>query len=305
MNYLIARLILLAWLTTTFVSAVSVTPPVERTLTDEFERTTEVRVVGVTPTALEIVRVADGARFTLELKRLSEVDRLFAAELLKKIEDSRPLPETEWLNAVRRDFQVYDTAKKALVPLAADAYSKERIFVVAFVSGIGEPDTLFSRVYPPAPSGSVQKPDPAPVLWIVLSGDSEALGQAAESLPAGHAVLSLKARERAVDRGRPFRSRFAEDWYKRNQDKIGTGVFYLKPSDKEREELEGKLAKVMPSYWVLPAAGVFGLNEINYNLPVFSAIYRDGTPVKYRGVALNGPRPRVISVIRDRRAELE
>jgi hypothetical protein len=76
-------------------------------------------------------------------------------------------------------------------------------------------------------------------------------------------------------------------------------------SDQERDELAAKLAKIVPVYWFEPTAGIFSGMKNPPRSPLFGAFYRDGTPVKYKGVAVQGPRHEVMSMLRIHASQLE
>lgn len=290
-------------------AAVPVEPPVQRTITDQFERTTEVRVMGVTADAIEIVRDADRARFNIPLQKLSLADQEFAADLLKKKEVSKPLPDTEWLQAIRRDFQRYDAQKKQFLPLGADAYAHDAIIVVAFTLMHDPPrvfDPVVFRVLPNGDTVSAQTPDQAPVLWIFIRGELDDFHAAAQKLPERHAMISYVARERAKKLESPIRSLVMREWLKRNPappSPTPTG----RPIELSEEEFEGlrtKLLKIMPVYWFEPSSGSFG-TKTPTPFPLFAAFYRDGRPVMYNGAAVKGSRQQVMSVLRGRASSLE
>ncbi|GEM_PF-7025958 len=279
-------------------TAVPVEPPVQRTLTDQFERTTEARIVGVTVDAVEIIRDADRARFSIPLQKLSGTDQAFAAGLLKKIEAAKPLPDTEWLQAIRRDFQRYDADKKQFLPLGVDAFARDSILVVG-ITYIHIPESIFdSRVFRLLPNGdrvSMQIPDQAPVLWIVAGGELSDFHVAARKLPDGHGMLSHAARERAVKRAHPLWGKAVSEWLKRNPVR-GSGRIEL--PDQEAEALRLQVAKVLPVYWFEPLAGIYGGLATPSPMPVFCAFYRDGSPVQRNGAAIKGTRQQVMSLLR-------
>lgn len=296
---MIHRFTLLFVLLAPLTRAVTVLPPVERTITDEFERTMEVRVVGVTSDSLEFVRIADNARFTVPLGKLSKADQTFAGALLKKIERSRPLPDTPLIKAVRRDFQVFDAEKKRLVPLAADAYQGEPILVVAFTY-LHEP----SRAFEGGMRNQNPVADQAPVLWILLSGEPALFALASEKLPKDHAMISYDARQKALSQGDGVYQDYFTGWYSRNFKGEGPAPQF-NPSEKERAELTGKLARAMPPYWVDVSATFYLGNRGSRSYPQFIAVRRDGSPVKFRGADLTGSRQVVMQVLRDHSAELQ
>lgn len=274
-------------------------PPVERTIADEFERTMDVRIVGVTADSLEVVRTADNARFTLSLAKLSKADRDFAGSLLKKIELSRPLPDTPWLRSVRRDFEIFDATKKRLMPLPADAYAGHPIFVVAF-NYLHDPATAF-------PSGARRKDaveDQAPVLWIMLSGEPALFELAGENLPKDHAIISHEARQKAQNQGDAAYQEYFTAWYNRNS-RDGNLMPQFNPSEKERADLVFKLSKAMPPYWADVSVSFSLGGNGSRSFPQFYAVRRDGTPVKFRGTHLAGTRQVVMKVLRDNATELE
>lgn len=277
-------------------------PPVPRTLTDEFERTMDTRIVGVTSELIEVIRVADDARFSIPLRKLSEADRAFAAALLKKAIDSRPLPDTPMLKAVRRDFQIFDAAKKRLVPLEADAYSTTRIFVIAqnYLYETESPFVSRSRM---RNERDAALPDQAPVLWILLNGEAALFQLAAEKLPEGHALISYDAREAVVKKQQGIYADFVNAWFGRNRsDPFANQAF--NPSEKERADLGVKLKKVVPPYW--PDFNAYGVGtSTSRQYPWFKAVHRDGTPVRFRDAELSGSLKVVMTVLRDHASELE
>lgn len=295
------RPLLLFLLLAVLVRAEPVNPPIDRVVSDEFERTIDARIVGVTAETLEVVRVADQARFSLSIKKLSEADRVFAAALLKKIIESRPLPDTPLVTAIRRDFQVFDPVKKRLVAVDPKAYASTRIFVIG-VQHLYDPAYAFgSRT-----STRDAVPDQAPVLWISISGESTLFELAAEKLPSGHAMLGYKARENALNQGREVQADFINGWYKRNRTDPFDGTAQpFKPSDKERADFLIKLARIMPPYWTDYSAH-FDTGETGpRSYPRFVALRRDGEPVKFRGTPLAGSLKVVMTVLRDNASELE
>jgi hypothetical protein len=295
------RPLLLFLLLTLFVRAEPVNPPIERVLSDEFERTIDARIVGVTAETIEVVRVADQARFSLPLKKLSEADRVFAAALLKKIVESRPLPDTPLVAAIRRDFQVFDPAKKNLVPVDPKAYATARVFVIG-IQHLHDPEHAFaSRL-----NARDAIPDQAPVLWISVTSESSVFALSAEKLPDGHAILGYKAQENALAQGRAVQTEFMNGWFKRNRpDPFADGGMTFKPSDKERADLLMKLARAMPPYWTDYAANFDTGETGGRSYPRFVALHRDGTPVKFRGAPLAGTLKIVMTVLRDNASELE
>lgn len=277
-------------------------PPIPRTLTDEFERTMDTRVVGVTADSIEVIRVADDARFSIPLKKLSEADRAFAAGLLKKAIESRPLPDTPLVKAIRRDFHVFDPAKKRLVPVAPDAYAATRIFVVAqnYLYDTESPFTSRSRVRAERDAGVVEQ---APVLWVLLNGEHALFQLAAEKLPEGHALVGYDARESVIKKQQQVYSEFVTAWFGRNRSDAFSGQSF-NPSEKERADLALKLKKVVPPYW--PESNTYGMGSTTARqYPWFRAVHRDGAAVRFRGSDLSGSLKVVMTVLRDHADELE
>lgn len=293
--------LLIAMLLATGCAATPVSPPVERTLTDEFGRTTEVRVTGVTADAVEFMRLGDNTRFTLPVKKLSEADQAFAAELFKKIEDARPMPDTPWLIAVRKDFQAYNPERKLLDPLGPKAYARDKVFVVAFrylYDRFTFRDDVSDRARP--------FPDQAPILWIFFTGGERPLFELiGEKLPPGHAMLSYDVREKTMSRGQEVQEGFITDWFNRKRKDRGTAPLSFTPTEKERAELISKLAKVVPVYWSNVAISFPIGNSDSNSQEVYSAVRRDGTSIQFRGGPVIGTRQTVMRVLRDYAAELE
>ena len=296
------RPFLLFFLLALFVRAEPVNPPIDRVLSDEFERTIDARIIGVTADTIEVVRIADQARFSLPLKKLSEADRIFAAALLKKIVESRPLPDTPLVAAIRRDFQVFDAAKKRLVPVDPKSYATTRIFVIG-TEYLHDPAYAFGAN--PNISTRDSIPDQAPVLWISLNTESSVFELAAEKLPEGHALLGYKVQQNALTQGHEVQTEFINAWFKRNRpDPFAEGGAIFKPSDKERADFLVKLARTMPPYWTDYSAS-FDTGDEGRSYPRFVALHRDGAPVKFRGSPLAGTLKIVMTVLRDNAAELE
>ena len=295
------RPLLLFLLLALLVRAEPVNPPIDRVLSDEFERTIDARIVGVTAETIEVIRIADQARFTLSLKKMSEADQVFAAALLKKIIESRPLPDTPLVTSIRRDFQVFDPAKKRLVPVDPKSYASTRIFVIG-IQHLHDPAYAFG-------SRMITRdavPDQAPVLWISVAGESSVFELAAEKLPEGHAMLGYKAQENALNQGREVQTDFINGWYKRNRTDPfdGTGQLF-KPSEKERADFLIKLARAMPPYWTDYTAHFDTGDTSARSYPRFVALRRDGSPVKFRGTPLAGSLKVVMTVLRNNAAELQ
>lgn len=280
-------------------------PPIPRTLTDEFERTMDTRVVGVTPDSIEVIRVADDARFFIPLKKLSEADRTFAAALWKKALESRPLPETPMVKAIRRDFNVFDATKKRLVPLEHNAYATTRIFVIAQNYLNDLVDSPFVSRSPVRREQDATVTDQAPVIWVLLNGEPALFQLAADKLPEGHALIHYDVRELTMKKQREVYSEYVNAWFGRNRpDPFSTTSRSFEPSDKERAELISKLKKVTPPYW--PDFNWFGLHSSSSRqYPSFKAVHRDGTPVRFRGSELSGSHKVVMTVLRDHASELE
>lgn len=289
--------LLAAWASVT-VAAVPVEPPVQRMIMDQFERTTEVRVVGVTADALEVIRDADKARFSIPLQKLSAADQAFASGLLKKIEAAKPLPDTTWLQTIRRDFQRYDADKKQFLALGAEAFVRDPILVVGITDN-HVPESVFDsragRVLPSGERVAIEIRDEAPVLWILVGGELSDLHVAARKLPEGHAMLSHTARERALKRAIPLRTKAVSDWLKRNPVRESGRIEF---SDEETEQLRSQIARVQPDYWFEPLAGIYRGRATNTPMPVFGAFYRDGSPVLHNGAAIKGHRSQVMSLLR-------
>lgn len=275
-------------------------PAINRTLTDEFERTMETRVVGVTANAIDVIRVADQARFSIPLQKLSTEDRAFATALLKTIIESRPLPETPLVKAVNRDFQVFDATQKRLVPVESGAYASTRIFIIA-KNYLNDPDYVFSTSRRDR-EGQADKNTP-PVLWILLNGEAAMFQLAGEKLPAGHAVIGYEARENVVKQEQALQSEFVSSWYNRNRSGSSGGQAFT-PSEKERADFAIKLKKVLPPYWP-ESDNPYVASTVSRQYPWFKAIYRDGTPVRFRGSDLSGSLKVVTTVLREHAAELE
>jgi hypothetical protein len=275
--------------------------PVQRTLTDQFERTTEVSVVGVTADSIKVVRAADQARFSIALDKLSKGDQEFARKLLAENQRAEPLADTPWLQAIRRDFQIYDAAKNQFLSLPADLYAQEPILVVGF-TGIHDPSRVFdSRTGRILPSGEhVLSPpnDQAPILWILDGGKIADFHTAAQKLPEGHAMISYTVRENIEKRALPFRGEAVSKWLKQNPPKPDQTSRRVTLSDEERDALSAKVAKVTPVYWFEPLAGIFQGLETPLPMPLFGAFYRDGTPVKYQDAHVRGSRQQVMSMLR-------
>lgn len=279
--------------------AIPVSPSIEHTLTDEFGRTIAAQIIGVTADAVEFTRAGDKARFSLPIKKLSDEDKVFFAELLKKTEESRPLPDTPWLVAVRRDFQVFNPGIKRLVPLDPNTYGGTRIFVIA--------TTYLTDTSSPQKDGLNREPsmpDQAPVLWIYHRGERLLFEIIAEKLPPGHAMLSYEAREKAMQQGSPVYQAFTSAWFDQRRRDTPNGSMSFSPSDEERADLVKQLTQVMPIYWANIRA-TFYMMERGSSYPQCSAVRRDGTPVKFRGAPLTGSRQVVMKVLRDNAGELE
>ena len=294
--------------TIAFAYAIPVEPSVQRTLTDQFERTTEAMIVDVSADAIEIVRTADQARFSIALNHLSKADQEFAAKLLANIQLSEPLPDTAWLQAIRSDFQMYDAPKKQFIPLSTDVYARDRILVVAFTH-IYDPDKVFDsrigRVLPNGEHVSIPPKDVAPVLWILDGGKLADFHTVAQKLPEGHAMISFIVRERIEKRGHPLWGEAVSKWIKQNPAIPGQTSRSITLSDDERDALTAKLSKVVPVYWFEPSACIFAGMKNPPQMPLFGAFYRDGTPVKYNGIPVRGPRHEVMSVLRGHASQLE
>ena len=138
----------------------------------------------------------------------------------------------------------------------------------------------------------------------MLSGEPTLFELAGEKLPEGHAIISYKARDLALEQGQRVQSDFISAWYKRNRrDTFDSQPF--KPSDKERADFLLKLSKAMPPYWT-EYAGSFDTGDTSpRSYPRFVALRRDGSPVRFRGADLAGSLRVVMTVLRDNAAELE
>jgi hypothetical protein len=278
-----------------------VNPPVERVLTDEFDRKVESRIVGVSADQVEIIRSADGARFSVPLATLSESDRVFAADLLRKAGESRSLADTPFITAVLREFQVFDPIKRRLVPVAAETYASTRIFVIG-LQNLYDP----ARAYAVGSVGVSGIPDQAPVLWISTTDEPSLFELVAGKIPQGHATLGFKKQLELMAEGRRA---YREYWDISNGSSSAPDRKRPTPisQEKARADFLSKLDALAPPYWPnfrwqfdpeTRAASSF-------SLPRFYALRRDGTPVKFRGVPLAGSHVVVMTALRDNAAELE
>ncbi len=71
------------------------------------------------------------ARFTLPFDRLSEQDQTYLAELHRQLMASLPLPDTEFLKLVRKDFVCAAADRKKTEPLPSNAFAKDRWLLLA------------------------------------------------------------------------------------------------------------------------------------------------------------------------------
>lgn len=286
-------------LATCTASALPVQPPVERELTAADGRTMRARVVGVTETAIEFVRNEDAARFTLPLERLSLGDRDFATDLHKRLVAAQPLPDTPFLQAVRKDFLRAVPDGKKMVPLAASDFASAPRLLLA--------------VYPYAPPTAslwtgrnleglnIQE---LPVLWMFSSADKLQISLLAETLPAAHAVLSYEAMAPAVARADEIVGKESSDAYRRRPPKDGE-VWYLFTNEEDESAFEKKLLAKLPPYWPCMPRNSFNQLRRHQAAPYVFLVERDGRPTLFRDVPVSGNLATVVKVLREHADELK
>lgn len=281
------------------LSALPVHPPIERELIADDGRTLQARVVGVTESGLELVRSADQARFSLELNRLSEADRTFATELHARLLATQTLPDTKFLQTLRKDFLKASPDRKKLIPLAPTDYASAPRFLLALdpsyrggYGGWGQKHLLKLEI------------DEFPVFWMLSAADKLQLALASETLPEGHAVLSFEAMAPALTQTRELMGKQIDEGYRRNPAKDGE-VWYLFATVEEEMAFESKLLAKLPPYWPGFPQTTFNVRRRDQPFPYVVLVERDGRPTLFRGVPVSGSFATVAKVLREHASELQ
>lgn len=100
--------------------------PVDYTLADPSGGALPIKITEISDTQLSFLRLRDGARFSLPLDQLSATDRDFAQRTLAELRAKIVLPETPWLQAVRKDFQSFHADTRRLGPVPAQEFAHDR-----------------------------------------------------------------------------------------------------------------------------------------------------------------------------------
>jgi hypothetical protein len=283
-----------------FLFAEPVAPPIARVLTDEFGRTIDARILEVTPDTIEFVREADRTRFKLPLKSLSASDQLFASDLLQKIIRERPLPDTPLVAAIRRDFRIFDPAKRVLVSVPSNAYAQTRFFVIG-THPVSELDAAVRDRRLPVKPFSEQ----VAILWITITGEATLFELLAERMPPGHATIAFAVQQTAIEETRPAQEAFLIARNGTGNDPFASPARPANSLQKDRELFFVKLRRILPAYWTDYSANFYTGESRGFATPRFVVLRRDGIPVKFRGAPLSGSLEVVATVLREHTPELE
>lgn len=278
--------------------------PVEHTLTDAAGRSLDVRITGVSETALAVVRLSDNASFDIPLDKLSPAARELAARLLQTARANPVLPDTPWLAEVRRDFRIFDPARKRLAPPPASFGATQRWFILS----VGYNASSFP-VKKDSSRRSLKKHDPARACLLWLPGSETAIGieLAGEDLLPGAAILSYEAMTQAVDTVEPMGSRYVNEWFRKTASSTPDQSRSYSPSAPEIEELYRRMLARLPGYWPRPppVSGTSGAGRTTTTWPHAWLCHRDGRPARFRGQPVQARIEEVIQLVNEKSDELE
>jgi hypothetical protein len=279
-------------------AALTVNPLIDRVLKAEDGRSVDARIVDVTAGAVTLVRREDAVRFTLSLDRLSEEDRTFLNGLYRELLANQPLPDTPFLQLVRKDFVRATADRKKTEPLAADAFSRDRWILIVVHEYFSSPH--FPWV---GPNQERDKLHELPVLWLLVTADALQVELAADTLPERHALLSARAARMARDVSSDLYDKAANDSIKRNPPKSGE-VWYPFADEAAEIAFEKRVLARVPGYWPRLPFGPF--NTRRRDVMPYACLYRrDGSPAILRGHPVRGDVHEVVAILRKHEAELE
>lgn len=281
-----------------FLVALPVNPPVERVLVASDGRSVDARIVDVTANTVELMRRDDGVRFKLTFDRLSEEDRVFLTGLHDELVARQPLPDTPFLQRVRKDFVRAAEDRKGTEPLPADAFVRDRWVLLAV-------HEYFDGTYVPWTGAHLAqaKLDEVPVLWLLSRVDGLKVELTADTLPRRHAVLSAPAARTARGIAEEMIEKAVSDAFRRNPAK-NNEVWYPFADEAAEAAFEKKVLAKLPPYW--PRFPVVTFNERRREASPYVFLYRrDGAPAMLRGHPVKGGLLEVARVLREHAAELE
>lgn len=300
-------------------SAVVLDRFVTRDLTDNQGRILSVCILEVTTDSLVVLRTSDSARFTIPCSTLSQPDRDFATSLLADAQLSATLPDTPWLEAVRRDFRIFDPTTRRLVsPPRQFTETQPWVIIGIDCMASGFPSVRsIARLRP--------TPDPQKVLLLWLPSQSTALGieLEGETLAPGAAILSYDAmkkatlttmavandarntRDRIIDQ-RP--NRLSRSSRSREGDSENAIPNPFRLTDEERQMLMIMASRQLPSYWPRPPFhGDLDPDGTADNKTLYPCVYlyhRNGTPVRRDNKIVQGHIQDVLRLINEKSREL-
>lgn len=298
-GYCAVLFILFALAGESFAAVLPIDPPIERVLTAADGRSLEARIIGVSADSVELERKNDSTRFTLPLARLSEQDQTYLAELHREAKASQPLPDTAFLQLVRKDFVRASADRKKTEQLPSNAFAKDRWLLLAVH------DYNYSSATAPWAGRHLDHlhVEQLPVLWMVGSADGLTVELMADSLPERHAVLNEKEAQAARELTRKMTEKVINDSYRRKPPKSGD-VWYPFADEAAEAAFEKQVLAKLPAYWTrLPEVA---FNERRREVsPHVLLCRRDGKPAIFRGQPITGSLFDVVTVLRKHEAEIE
>lgn len=278
--------------------ALAVDPPIERVLKAEDGRSVDARIIGVTADTVELVRREDATRFKLAFARLGEEDRTFLTGLYRELLANQPLPDTPFLQLVRKDFVRAAADRKKTEPLPADAFARDRWVLLAV-------DEYFDGAHPPWTGRHLErlKVEEAPILWLLGRADGLKVELTADTLPERHAVLNARAAQAARNITEEMTNKALDDASRRDPPKSGE-VWYPFADEAAEAAFEKRLLARLPAYWPRLPQVTFNERRREASPHVFLC-RRDGSPAILRGHPVKGGLHEVINVLRKHEAELE
>lgn len=266
------------------LEAVPVSPPVERELVDASGRSIRARIIDITPSAVEIVRLPDEARFTFPLASLSAKDRADMIGLFdqqtRPVATREPRSDTELIKAVRKDFRRYDRAERRLLPVST-SWPGDWKFLIVCSS--------------PSHYNSERTRD-LPLLWINFDMRPDEFDRAITQLRPMHLAVSSEAQKRGEKLAESIsRNHTAgHNWNDRVNPLAG-------------DELRQRLRTALPPYWAEPPLDGITRSILHpYSIGTIAhLIHLDGRIARYRGEEISGSVEAVCEVLLTKTADIE